>query len=176
MWPFGSSAGTESEELTKDLPDNLKGFFAEENAKHQSKFEESPKDDLVAKIVSRQSQEHSHDFARYKRDELLKKVTSINCAELQQAVIDCYKGWLFTSSNHCSDEIQRSTKCIDTQNRAFRQLRYEDCYNEKQCKLIRYIVDKLFVKNFGQFGEDMSEENHHKFDEEVESVFTRVWK
>lgn len=175
MWPFTSGAGKETEELSKELPENLKEFFAEANPA-KGRFEGSPKDEQVDRILAQQNQQYTHEFARYKREELLKKVATINCSELQQAVIDCYQGWLLISANHCSDEIKRAMKCMDVQSRAFKQLRYENCFSEKQCQLMRYVVDKLFTKNFGQFGEHMNEETQLKFDADIDDVFGKVWK
>lgn len=176
-WPFGTG-DKDTKELKKELPSELQSFFEKANPQtHKSSAgENSAKDSIVDRILAREHHEYSHDFDAYKREELLKKVTGINCAEIQQAVVDCYQGWSFLSSNHCTDEIRRTTKCMDVQNKALRQLRYESCYNKPQCEQIRILVDMLFVNNFGQYGESMNEETEKKFENEVDSMFDRVWK
>lgn len=175
-WPFGSK-DKDTADLEQELPSGLRLFFKEVNpeAITASSGEGELKDALVERILAKQPQEFDHKFAGYKREELLKKVAAINCAEVQQAVVECYQGWLFLSSNHCTDEIRRTTKCLDLQTRALRQLRYEDCYNKTQCQQMRMTVDILFTKNFGQFGEKYSEEAEKVFTSEVDGMFETLW-
>lgn len=177
MWPF-SSKDKDASELEKDLPSDLQLFFTKANPESLQKLggDSSAKDLLVDKILDREVHEYSHEFAKYKREELLQKVAAINCAEIQQAVVKCYQGWLFLSSNHCTDEIKKTTKCIDLQNKALRQLRYDECYSKSQCQQMRVAVDYLFTKNFGQYGENVSDETEKNFESEVETVFGKLWK
>lgn len=176
-WPFGSK-DKDTKDLEKELPSDLQQFFEKVNPESNlpSNGENSSKDALVERILARESKEYSHEFANYKREELLKKVTAINCAEIQQAVVDCYQGWLFLSSNHCTDEIRKTTKCLDIQNKALRRLRYDDCYKKAQCQQMRMVVDLLFTKNFGQFGENVTDESEKKFEREVDGMIEKLWR
>lgn len=175
-WPF-TSGDKDTKELEKELPSDLHAFFDKANPQAlQTPIGESEtKDAIVNRTLARDAKEYSHEFATYKRNELLRKVTGINCAEIQQAVVECYQGWSFLSSNHCTDEIRRTTRCMDVQNKALRLLRYEDCHNKPQCEKMRIIVDMLFVNNFGQFGENMTDETEKQFEQEVDGMFKRVW-
>lgn len=175
-WPFGFR-DKDTKELEKELPSELREFFDKSNpqAQHTLVVENATKDAIVNRTLARESKEYSHKFAAYKRDELLLKVTGINCAEIQQAVVECYQGWSFLSSNHCTDEIRRTTRCMDVQKKALRLLRYEDCYNKQQCEKMRMMVDILFVNKFGQFGEKMTDETEKEFEQEVGSMFSTVW-
>lgn len=177
LWPF-ISKDKDAKELEKDLPTDLQLFFEKVNPESHlaASGDSSAKDNIVDKVLAREVKEYSHEFAKYKRDELLKKVAAINCAEIQEAVVKCYQGWLFTSSNHCTDEIRKTTKCMDLQNKALRQLRYEDCYNKPQCQQMRVVVDYLFTRNFGKLGENVNEETEKNFEREVEGVFAKLWK
>lgn len=173
-WPFGRG-DKDTKELEKELPSELLLFFEEVNPEAH-KSERSPKDKVVQAILSRNQGEYSHKLASYKRNYLLDKVTGINCAEVQQVVVDCYKGWLYISTDRCAEEMKRTSNCLDIQNKALRQLRYEDCYNEAQCQQIRTVVDILFTKNFGKLGDHVNEGTERKFEQDVERMFDKLWK
>lgn len=176
MWPFGSG-DKDARDLAKELPQNLQEFFDHADpATKRAASRDTLKDDKVAQVLARQPQTYSHQFDAYKRDELLKKAVAVNCAEIQQAVVACYQGWLMTSANHCTDEIRRATRCTEVQQRALQQLRYADCYNERQCKYMRTMVDRLFTDNFGQYGEHHDEAAEKAFAEGVDAVFEKAWR
>lgn len=178
MWPF-SSNDKESSELTKELPDSLKDFFEENNPteKHKSVFESTPQQKRVNDILLKhENKNYSFEFDSYKHSEDPKKVTSINCAEMQQKVVECFRGWTFTQSTHCQDEINTHASCVSIQRDALNKLFYGDCVSIPQCNQIRYVVDKLFTENFGQYGDNVNEESKEKFEKELDKAFYKIWK
>ncbi|KAK6459669.1 uncharacterized protein RJT20DRAFT_21648 [Scheffersomyces xylosifermentans] len=188
MWPFTSSSGSssgskESESIEKELPENLKEFFSESNPEpdHRSIFEISPEQKRVNEVMLRAEKsrtgEYSDEFERYKQREKAKKVCSINCAEVQQQVLECFKNWKWASfETPCSQEIVRTTTCIDIQKVALKKLYYDDCVSIPQCQQIRFVVDKLFTENFGQLGDNVTDETKKNFDKDLDSVFYKIWK
>ncbi|GEQ72736.1 hypothetical protein JCM33374_g6424 [Metschnikowia sp. JCM 33374] len=175
MWPF-TSADKSSSELDKELPENLKEFFKESDPSYRLiDHEEDPKESQVQKVLARQSKEYDGELDRYKHSETPRKVATINCAELQQAVVACYQGWSFFG-NECSEEIIRTTKCLEIQQAALKKLRFGDCYSVKHCSSIRAFTDLLFTSHFGQFGENINEETTSKFDTAVDEAFAAVWR
>lgn len=178
MWPFTSSNGKDTSEITKEIPENLREFFKENNPdlKHETIFEAPPQQKRVNDILNRKKSEYSYELDKYKRTETPKKVTSVNCAELQQKVIECFRGWTLTLTTHCSQEIKNNTSCIEIQNGALKKLYYDDCYDIEQCTKIRFAIDKLFTENFGQYGDNISDETKKQFDEGIDKVFYKIWK
>lgn len=180
MWPFTSDKGKETSEITKELPEGLKEFFKKYNPdlQHESVFDISPQQQRVNEILQKHEKNnaYSYEFDLYKQRETRKTVTSVNCAELQQKVVDCFRGWNFTKTTHCSQEMKQNTSCVEIQNDALKRLYYDDCYNTDQCNKIRFIIDKLFTENFGQYGEQTNEENKAKFDQQVDKAFYKIWK
>lgn len=174
MWPFGSG-DKDTAELAKELPQDLQLFFGAADPATRSGAD-SLKDEKVAEVLAKQPQGYSHEFAAYKRDELLKKAVAVNCAEIQQAVVACYQGWLLVSTNHCMDEIKRATRCTEVQQRALQRMRYADCYSRPQCQYMRTVVDRLFTENFGQYGERVDEEAEKAFNRGVDAAFERAWR
>lgn len=173
MWPFGSQKS--NKDVTDELPENLQEFYKEVSLTAH-KLEKDSKDEKVANVLDRQNTQYSFEFDEFKREFLAQKSSAINCAELQAAVLKCYEGWLFFGVDNCSAEIKRGAKCNELQERAFQRLRYNECYSQKQCNAIRYVVDQLFTKNFGQLGENVNEELQVKFEYDLDQVFDRVWK
>ncbi|ODV79317.1 uncharacterized protein CANTADRAFT_50860 [Suhomyces tanzawaensis NRRL Y-17324] len=181
VWPFTSNKGKETSELTKELPENLKGFFEENNpdSKHQSIFEESPHQKRVNQVLlkhQKQNTPYSYELERYKQKEKPQVVTAVNCAEIQQQVVDCFRSFNLTSTTQCKFEIGKTTACVEIQNRALKKLYYEDCVDIDQCEKIRYIVDKLFTENFGQYGDEVNEVTKANFDKSLDGMFYKVWK
>lgn len=178
MWPFSNDK--DSAQVSKELPQDLGAFFEQANPEtsQQSKFELSPHQKKVNSVLrQRENQPYSHEFDQYKRRETLKSATQVNCAEIQQQVVECLRGWNLTLSNRCETEIKTHTKCVETQTRALKLLFYEDCVDIDQCKKIRYVVDKLFVDNYGQYGEQIDDEDTRmRFDSGVESAFAKIWR
>lgn len=176
MWPFGSG-DKDAGELAKELPPNLQQFFDRADpATKRAASGDALKDEKVTQVLARQPQEYTHLFDAYKRDELLKKAVAVNCAEIQEAVVACYRGWLMTSANHCTDEIRRATRCTEVQQRALQRVRYAECYSQRQCQYMRTMVDRLFTEHFGQFGERKDEAAEKAFGEGVDAVFERAWR
>ncbi|ODV67508.1 hypothetical protein HYPBUDRAFT_147838 [Hyphopichia burtonii NRRL Y-1933] len=181
MWPFTSDKGKDTSEITKELPEHLQGFFEEKNPdrKLEGAHEVSPHQNRVNQVLyqhEKTNPDYSYQFDNYKRAESAKKVVGINCAELQQKVHECLRGWSFTEANHCNEEIKLSMECMKIQKEGLKKLYYDDCYNEKQCQQIRRVIDQLFVKNFGQFGDQVNEENQSKFNNDINGVFYKIWR
>lgn len=181
MWPFSSSApdSKSTDDLEKELPDSLKGVFQRENPdhKHDDLFEASKEQKLVSNIIERsKNQPYDYKFDEFKRNEDIKKVTYINCAELQKNVMTCLKNWSATDLTFCDKEMKLNAACTDIQTKALKRLHYEDCVNLTQCKQIRFLVDDLFVKNFGQLGENYNEDSLQKYLSDVDDSFTKIWK
>lgn len=178
MWPFTSDK--DASEVSKELPADLGAFFDKANPQttHQSKLEVSPHQKKVNQVLGKhENRPYSFEFERYKKRETLKVATQVNCAEIQQQVVECLRGWNLALGNRCDAEIKTHTKCVETQTMALKRLFYDDCVDVDQCKRIRFAVDKLFVDNFGQFGEHVDDEEHRaRFESGVDGVFSRVWR
>jgi hypothetical protein len=183
LWPFGSG-DKKTSDVTPELADNVKEFFDKNNPdkSHGSIFEATPHHKRVNEVLLRQQKqnggkgEYDYTFERYKQAETIDKATYINCAELQEKVADCLRNLTMMSTDQCKKEIGRTTKCAEIQKDALKKLFYEDCYNTKQCDYIRFVTDKLFTENFGQYGENVNDETKAKFDKEIDKAFYRAWK
>lgn len=174
MWPF-------TKETPLDLTPELLEFLDEQTPSHKSKsiFEISPQQQRVNQVLQKHTNDdYDYVFDRYKQTEKIPKVATINCAELQEKVLECFRGYNLTAThNQCKDEINKVSSCIEVQAKALKRLYYEDCVDVEQCSKIRYIVDKLFTENFGQYGENLhGEVNVEKFNKEIDGVFYKVWK
>lgn len=174
MWPFSTKLN-EADQLALELPDNIKDFYDRADPTKAVDLKKA-KDEKVASVVAKNSSGYSHELAKHKREFRDTNAAAINCAELQQAVLDCHKQWLMFSVGNCSEPIKKASECQEIQIHAFNKLRYNDCYSEKHCSQMRFLVDRLFTTTFGQLGEDISEENQAKFDKSVDSVFDKVWR
>ncbi|OBA23529.1 hypothetical protein METBIDRAFT_76531 [Metschnikowia bicuspidata var. bicuspidata NRRL YB-4993] len=175
MWPF-TSGDKSSDTLDKELPQSLKEFFKETDPSHRlNDLNEDPREAQVQEVLASQSNEYNDEFDQYKHRETPRKVASVNCAELLQAVVTCYRGWLFLG-NDCSDEIVRTKICMEIQQEALKKLRYQDCCNKRHCTSIRAFTDKLFTAHFGQYGEKIDDETRARFDVALNEAFAAVWK
>ncbi|CAH2352331.1 hypothetical protein CLIB1423_06S03972 [[Candida] railenensis] len=181
MWPFSSSSTRSTDDLEKELPENLKVVFQKENPEHRQdeSIEKNTKEQiLVNRMIQKAQEEHKNynfEFDQYKKNENIAKVSSINCAELQQNVLLCLKSWKATDYTFCAKEIKSHSNCLEVQTEALRKLQYDNCVDLKHCKQIRFIVDELFVKNFGSLGEKFDEDNYITFMREVEGNFENLW-
>lgn len=173
MWPFG---GAREPDVADELPETLQTFYKEAApAGRVADVDRSPKDAVVQQMLAAQAKGYNHALAAYKREHSVRHVALVNCAELQHAVLECYKGWLVASGTHCSDEAARATRCLEMQQRALRSLRYDDCYHPAQCVQMRALVDRFFTTNFGQFGERITDDTVQAFDKDVDAAFALVW-
>lgn len=175
MWPFTKEKS--SDDIAGELPDNLKQFFNDKNPDKKEAGREAYYQ-RVQEVLER-PQEYSYQFDHYKKEESVQKVTGVNCAEIQNQVVECFKktgGWSLTTYGHCEQEMKNGSRCADIQKDALKRLHYGDCYSEKQCLQIRRVVDELFVRNFGQFGDNVTEDNQAKFNTELDSVFFKIWR
>lgn len=168
----------ETQEIEKELPEDLKEFFKDNNPdKTQNhKYEVSPHQKQVNKVLSKVSGTYNYEFDLYKKKNTIRNVSIINCAELQLKVIECFKSLSFTSIDNCSKPIKTNKSCMDIQSRALERLFYNDCYSIEHCDKIRYIIDHLFTKNFGQFGEEINDDTLNKFNKDLDANFYKVWK
>ncbi|KAK6204670.1 uncharacterized protein RJT21DRAFT_111234 [Scheffersomyces amazonensis] len=183
MWPFTSSNDRDTSELTNQLPNNLKEFFDEVNPEqnHESIFEVSPQQARVNEVLLRTEKANHGKYddvlSKYKLTEKPKKVCSINCSEINQQVMTCFKNFNYASfETPCTKEIKATTTCIELQKKALKKLHYDQCISIKQCDQIRYVIDKLFTENFGQYGDNVNEETSHKFNNDLDKVFWKVWR
>lgn len=170
MWPFSSS----NDELDL-LPADIREFYDKADPTRQVD-EKKRKDDRVNALLAKNAHSFSHELEKHKREFRAKKAAAINCAELQEAVLECHKGWLMLSLENCAAPMKRASLCQDTQLHAFSKLRYDQCYSIKHCAQIRYIVDRLFTKNFGQLGENQTDESKQNFERDLDKAFDQAWK
>lgn len=178
MWPFSSDK--DSSQVSKELPEDIGAFFEQQNPEsaHISKLEASPEQKKVNSVLRQhENQPYSYEFDQYKKRETLKIATQVNCAEIQQQVVECLRGWNLTGTNRCEEEIKTHTKCVEIQSRALKLLFYDDCVNKEQCAKIRYAVDKLFVDNLGRYGEHIDEDaNNTSFQSGIDAAFAKIWR
>lgn len=173
-----NSKGKDTKELEKELPDELKDFFKENNpdSKQSSKYEVPPQQIKVDKKLASLKLPYNHEFEIYKKKNTIKNISMINCSEMQLKVVDCFKSMNFTSIDNCSQEIKTNKACIEVQSEAFNKLYYNDCYSIEHCDKIRFLVDHLFTKNFGQYGDNITEETMIQFHQQVDKNFDKIWK
>lgn len=166
------------DELEKELPDDLKDFFHSNNPEElqKYKYEVSTHEAQVTKKLASLNIPYSSKFDLYKKQNTPRIVGMINCSELESKIIDCFKNMSFTNMDNCSKEIQTNKTCIGVQIDALKRLHYEDCYSIEHCDKIRFIVDHLFVKTFGQYGEEITDATMAKFNNELDSRFDKIWK
>jgi hypothetical protein len=181
MWPFTSNGSSKpTSDLEKELPDSLKGIFKQENPdnKHEALRLSSHQQRQVDTVVARSLKDNPYNFEfdDYKRNENVKKATYINCAQLQKNVLTCLKNWKATDLLFCDHEMKISAACTDVQTRALQKLHYDECVSIKQCQQIRFLVDDLFIKNFGENGDEFSKERCEGYFADVEESFDKVWK
>lgn len=166
MWPFSQP------DITKDIPPELRAVFDENNPRPQAGADHQAR----VEAVLANHDTYSFDLQQYKQHNTLPRVASINCAEIQHAVSTCFQGWSLTDTDPCSTLVKNLSKCVEIQQDALKKLHYHQCYSEKQCGQIRRLVDELFVRNFGQMGDNVTEELKLVFDAEVNKYFEKVWR
>lgn len=170
MWPWSL------QDVKQELPESLQDFYSQADALHQKRLVDTQRNVQVQKVLAKRAAPYDHQLEKYKRQHKVETVATINCAELQNAVVECYRGWTFLRGTECSAEIGRTSQCIDLQQRALKSLRYGSCYSETQCRQIKAAVDVLFTENFGRLGDTLGDaESHARFDADLDRLFPLVW-
>lgn len=175
MWPFNSKNSTDPAD---ELPEKLQNFFRESDptSNKTGLVSAISKDSRVQQVLDKGPENTSLEFKHYKRTKRPHQAAAINCAELQEAVMRCYEGWLVLGSGNCKEQIRRASQCMDLQEKALEQLRYNDCYNERQCKHMRAVVDDLFQQHFGKGGERLQTAPIEDFEAAVDAKFDKLWR
>lgn len=173
MWPFSSGGKAEDpDNVTEDISPSLQQFFEKQDRSARGLKLEKP--DITGPVPQAPASTLSDiNFVQFKQD--TRKVAAINCAEIQQAALECYKGWKFLSGTECSTAMTRSTRCMAIQQNALKRLRYEECSSRDQCQQIRALVDELFTRNYGQFGENINEETQKCFEYDLGRTLSFLW-
>lgn len=174
MWPFTSSS-KDGGELTKELSPQVQQFFAKADPIQGSRNLSSEREQLVLDKVAAHSG-YNYDLQMFKQHHPLRVLATINCAELQQAVVECYRGWELLKGVECSKPFARASACVEIQQAALRRLHYDQCYSVEQCKLMRAMVDKLFTAEFGVMGDNVNEETRKNFETGLDLAFDLLWK
>ncbi|RLV94973.1 hypothetical protein JA1_001417 [Spathaspora sp. JA1] len=184
MWPFTSSQpsqGKKTEEINKELPEDLQEFFREENPdkKHGNIFEVSPPQNRIREVLNKHKDDPKDPrLAHYKSSQSINHACAVNCAEIKNEVLKCSKSLTWkqsASESPCADKIKNMTACTEIQKAALQTMHFDDCYDVKQCQMMRHYVDKLFTKNFGQFGTEITQANRDKFNKDIDDAIYKVW-
>lgn len=189
MWPFTKSSNSSkiTDDITKELPADLKQVFEKES--HSSslsgtKFipERYTKlvNDKLDSINQQQQQitpEEELNFENYKINYSIKTVSQINCAEIENYLLECnkhpwYKFWAIPNMKASKDLKQCDKLTTD----GLKFLNYTSCYNIKHCEFIRYHLDQIYLKNFGQLGENVNDKTRDEYYKDLHELFYKVWK
>ncbi|EGW31764.1 uncharacterized protein SPAPADRAFT_141336 [Spathaspora passalidarum NRRL Y-27907] len=182
MWPFTSSKPTEgkkTEDINKELPKDLQEFFKQENPdkKHANLFEQSSPQNHIFEVLNKHKDDPKDPrLAYYKSSQDINNACAVNCSEIKNQVVECSKQvtWL-QSGSPCADIIKAMSACTQIQKTALQTLHFDECYNVKQCQMMRYYVDKIFTENFGQYGSEMNDETRAKFNKDIDDAVYKVW-
>lgn len=161
MWPFSSS---DSNKAPEDISPRLQSFFDKEDT-HARALKLERVASLEPESLLKPTSLSDIELTRYRQN--AQRVAAINCAELQQAVLECYKGWKYLKGTECSEAMTRTTKCMELQQDALRRLRYEECASKEECMLIRMLVDEMFIRNFGQLGTNINEDTMRVYESDL---------
>ncbi|RCK57878.1 hypothetical protein Cantr_06149 [Candida viswanathii] len=185
MWPFTSTQDTNAkEDITRELPPDLQRVFERESATSLSgtKFIPERYHRMVeAKLASLPEQhptvESQLAFEKYKVEYPVKTVRQINCAEIENYVLQCnqhpwYKFWALPNIKASKDLRKCETLTVD----GLKFLNYDRCYNIKHCEFIRYHLDKIYTKNFGELGERVNDETSNAYYRDLHELFYKVWE
>lgn len=175
MWPFSKEKDTK--DVEKDLSPEVQQFFNKANPEQNQQLilEQTPKQQHVNNVLKNHTQ-YNQDLDEYRRKNRPSVVCSINCAELQDQVAKCFKNWKFLLTDPCRTEVNRARDCVELQTDALKRMYYDDCYLVKQCDAVRYLIDKAYVDNFGQYGDEGSEGSKEQFLKDLDKYFYKVWK
>ncbi|KAI5967842.1 hypothetical protein KGF57_000270 [Candida theae] len=170
MWPFTGRNGDQqcNTGLGDGLSNELKSFLLKENTEakrfgstESTKFDSLPHDRQVRSKLQRLPQmtdDELYKLEEYKNANQLHKTVSINCAEIEYNLHQCYEQFSTIRNMFqypCFQQQNDVKRCKNLQTDGLKVLHYQDCYNVQQCNAMKSFVDQVFVKNFGEFG-DMS--------------------
>lgn len=136
------------------------------------------------------------DFENYKIQNNHQIVAQINCAEIENYLIQLNNNhsisqfWssLFNSTNtnpnssennvttNPNQALQNYKSCKNLTIDGLKLLYYSKCYNIKQCQFIRYHLDQLYIKNFGSLGQNVNDKNIESYYKDLDQLFYKVWK
>ncbi|KAI5958482.1 hypothetical protein CANMA_004208 [Candida margitis] len=173
MWPFTSTnSGTSGNgSLGEGLPTELRAFLLKENTESKqfgpteaSKFDALPHDKQVRNKLYKlppMTDDEVFQFEEFKVTNQIHKAVSINCAEIEYHLHQCYQQFSTIRNMFqypCFKQQNDMRGCKNLQTDGFKVLHYQDCYNVEQCTAMKSFVDEVFVKNFGELGEFSSNE------------------
>lgn len=205
MWPFTKSSNSDDRlnDLSKDLPSDLQKVLEQETLQDSNKFELDKYSRIVNDILNQlppqfTTEQELLDFENYKIQNNYKIVAQINCAEIENYLIQLNNNhsisqfWsnLFNSTNSNSNSDSSEDNVTINPNQALKNykscknltidglklLNYSKCYNIKQCQFIRYHLDQLYIKNFGSLGQNVNDKNVESYYKDLDQLFYKVWK
>lgn len=171
MWPF-SSNDKSSDDVTESISPNLQDFFEVQDRSAKGIKLQKPDEPEIFLMQAPTSLE-GIELERFRQDS--RRIAAINCAEIQEAALACFKGWKFLSGTECSTAMARVSKCMAIQQNTLNRLRYEKCSSKDECVEVRILADELFSRNFGSLGENITEENQEKFESDLERTQQFLW-
>lgn len=189
MWPFTKTNDAPNNKLGNGLPTELKEFLLKENSesKHfgfdeSSKFDALPHGKQVRNKLDRlprMSENEAFQLEEYKASNQLYNVVSINCAEIEYNLHQCYQQFSTIRNMFqypCFKQQNAVRSCKNLQSDGFKVLHYQDCYNVEQCTAMKSFVDQVFVKNFGKLGEfSDNPENSKAYYRDLNDGFRYFW-
>ncbi|KAG5418075.1 hypothetical protein I9W82_004404 [Candida metapsilosis] len=191
MWPFSRTNGDSSTSsgLGDGLPAELKAFLVKENTQvkqfgptESTKFEALPHDKQVYNKLQRlpqMTETEVYELQEFKNKNQLHKVVSINCAEIEYNLHQCYEQFSTIRNMFqypCFKQQNEVRSCKNLQTDGLKVLHYRDCYNMEQCTAMKSFVDQVFVKNFGELGEASgSEEKIDAYYHDLNDGFRYFW-
>lgn len=199
MWPFTKSSNTD--DSLDDLPSDLQKVLEQEIRQDSNKFELDKYSRIVNDKLNQLPPQFTNeqeflDFENYKIQNNHQIVAQINCAEIENYLIQLNNNhsisqfWssLFNSAttNANSSEnnvttnpnqaLQNYKSCKNLTIDGLKLLYYSKCYNIKQCQFIRYHLDQLYIKNFGSLGQNVNDKNIESYYKDLDQLFYKVWK
>lgn len=186
MWPFTKSSDDSNakEDITKELPADLQLVFQREATssldgskfipERYAKIVESKLESLPEQQIT---SEDELEFENYKIEYSIKSVKQINCSEIENYLLECnkhpwYKFWAIPNLKVSKDLKKCENLTVD----GLKFLNYDKCYNIKHCDFIRYHLDKIYTKNFGDLGENVNDETSNLYYKDLHELFYKVWK
>ncbi|KAL6452996.1 hypothetical protein SBY92_000341 [Candida maltosa Xu316] len=179
MWPFTKSSQQPSD-LSTELPADLQQVLQQESPSHPEKFEVEKRTRIVYEKLAKLpplSQDEEKELERYKVQNSPRQVSQINCSELELYVMQCnnhpwYKFWAVPNF----DAMKNLKRCENLNYDGLKLLHYNQCYNIKHCGFIRYHLDQLYIKNFGELGDNVNDATTANFYSDLNDLFYKAWK